>query len=77
MKNKKIKATMDTTSKEHVQRKQKRLGPAPIASFEVSFDDSTNNEVRSNKVCISMFYLFSQLFVLVFSFALTQNSSFE
>ncbi|XP_037038495.1 uncharacterized protein LOC119076012 isoform X1 [Bradysia coprophila] len=27
--------------------KQRRLGPAPIASFEMSFDDSTNNEVRS------------------------------
>lgn len=30
--------------------KQRRLGPAPIASFEMSFDDSTNNEVRP-KVC--------------------------
>lgn len=30
--------------------KQRRLGPAPIASFEMSFDESTSNEVRS-KVC--------------------------
>lgn len=30
--------------------KQRRLGPAPIASFEMSFDESTSTEVRS-KVC--------------------------
>lgn len=47
---------MDTTSGADVppvqrkrSEKQRRLGPAPIASFEMSFDDSTN-EVRS-KVC--------------------------
>ncbi len=35
--------------------KQRRLGPAPIASFEMSFDESTNNEVRS-KVCKANLY---------------------
>lgn len=39
-----------TPAQRKKSEKQRRLGPAPIASFEMSFDDSTNNEVRP-KVC--------------------------
>lgn len=45
----------DVPAQRKKSEKQRRLGPAPIASFEMSFDDSTNNEVRS-KVCTDVFY---------------------
>lgn len=44
----------DVPAQRKKSEKQRRLGPAPIASFEMSFDDSTNNEVRS-KVCTNVF----------------------
>lgn len=53
-------AAAETRNKDW-QRKQKRLGPAPIASFEDTLD-----EVRS-KVCISLTYLACCIFLSMFT----------
>lgn len=67
-----------TNADEPTQRKksekQRRLGPAPIASFEMSFDDSTNIEVRS-KVCknLILFYIRYQHVALLHMLTCTDN----